>query len=138
MLIQNKKKSPKKVTGVEQGMQQRTTKAECTKSTTSHKEKKANNIQIKMEPKTTIAHNPKTDNTQNKNKNKNENHSVVKLNLNSNLNKRTDNVETEVRPRKKQNIAQSGGIEIEKSNLEISEKQFKKRKQSNTEKQDEQ
>ena len=88
-----------------------------------------------MEPKITIAHNHKTDNTQNKNKN--ENHSVVKLNLNSNLNKRTDNVETEVRPRKKQNIAQSGGIEIEKSNLEISERQFKKRKQYNTEKQDE-
>ena len=60
------KEKSKKITGVEQGMQQRTTKAECTKGTTSHKEKKENNIQIKMEPKITIAHNHKTDNTQNK------------------------------------------------------------------------
>ena len=38
----NKKQKEKSnnITEVEQGMQQRTTKAKCTKSTTSHKEKK--------------------------------------------------------------------------------------------------
>ena len=91
--------------------------------------KKENNKKIKIQPNNTTAHDHKTDSTQN--------NSELTLNLNSNLNKRTDNMETEVRPRKKQNITQSYGIQIEKSNLEISEKQFKKRKQSNKEKQDE-
>jgi hypothetical protein len=55
----------------------------------------------------------------------------------NNLNKRRNNTEIQTRPRRKHKTTQHETTTIVKSNLEISEKQFKKRTQNNTEKQDE-